>query len=81
MDNLDLCQLGPRQLGPILMQTQPLSKTPPHQVDPFFICFVLSMLHIYLKRQICKEMALEGSTNDGYIIKGITNVFDIKHSS
>ena len=38
---------------------------------------------MHLMRQICKEMVLEGSLLQmmaTYIIKGITNVFDIKHS-
>ena len=37
---------------------------------------------MHFKRQICMEMIGERQyfTNDGYIIKAVTNVFDIKHS-
>ena len=49
------------QLGPILMQTRPLFKTHPHQVDPFFISINYVCLILCILRQICKEMVLEDS--------------------
>ena len=50
MDNSDLHQLGPCQLWPILMQTQPLLKLTPHQVNKLILSLIfvhhLCMYHI-----------------------------------
>ena len=65
MDNSDLRQLGPHQLGPILMETQPLLKLIYTKLTLFHI-YYLSTLHInnvlyILRDKFAWKWLLEGS--------------------